>query len=100
MTDKTKSLTAWISIVFVIIGAIVSVVVYGVTIDNKTRINERDIVKVSELATSNEQRINVHDIKMDRIADIEADLKEIKKSNVEILLSLKRLETKMENEKE
>lgn len=98
MTDKTKSLTAWISIVFVVIGAIVSVVVYGVTIDNKTRINERDILKVSELAVSNEQRLNVHDIKIDKIDDIQADVQEVKKTNMEILLSLKRLETKLEEE--
>jgi len=100
MTDKTKSLTAWISIVFVIIGAIVSVVVYGVTIDNKTRINERDIVKVSELAVNNEQRLNIHDIKIDKMDGMENDIKEIKRSNIEILLSLKRLETKMETKEE
>lgn len=100
MTDKTKSLTAWISIVFVIIGAIVSVVVYGVTIDNKARTNERDIIKVSELAVNNEQRLNIHDIKIDKMDGMENDIKEIKRSNIEILLSLKRLETKMETKEE
>lgn len=100
MTDKTKSLTAWISIVFVIIGAIVSVVVYGVTIDNKARTNERDIIKVSELAVNNEQRLNQHDIKIDKMDGMENDIKEIKQTNIEILLSLKRLETKMETKEE
>lgn len=98
MTDKGKSITAWISIAFIAIGAIVSVVVYGVTIDAKTRINERDILKVSELAVSNEQRLNVHDIKIDKMDDMKADIQEVKKTNMEILLSLKRLETKLEEE--
>lgn len=100
MTDRTKSITAWLSIAFVAIGAIVSVVVYGVTIDNKARTNERDIIKVSELAVNNEQRLNLHDIKIDKMDGMENDIKEIKQSNIEILLSLKRLETKMETKEE
>ena len=100
MTDRTKSITAWLSIAFVAIGAIVSVVVYGVTIDNKARTNERDIIKVSELAVNNEQRLNIHDIKIDKMDGMENDIKEIKRSNIEILLSLKRLETKMETKEE
>lgn len=100
MTDKTKSITAWLSIAFVAIGAIVSVVVYGVTIDNKARTNERDIIKVSELAVNNEQRLNLHDIKIDKMDGMENDIKEIKQTNIEILLSLKRLETKMETKEE
>lgn len=100
MTDRTKSITAWLSIAFVAIGAIVSVVVYGVTIDNKARTNERDIIKVSELAVNNEQRLNLHDIKIDKMDGMENDIKEIKQTNIEILLSLKRLETKMETKEE
>lgn len=96
MTDKGKSLTAWISIALIVVSAIVSVVVFGVTLSEKTNVNERDIIKVSEIATSNEQRINVHDIKIEKLKDMELDIKQIKETNVEILLSLKRLETKIE----
>lgn len=99
MSENGKSITAWISIALILFGMISGAIAFTVTTNNKANNNERSIVEQEHKNVNQDERIRYLELQTKDIDEMKIDIKELKEQNTEILVSLGRIEEKLEKER-